>query len=85
MKEQVYVNDAHRIIVETLKAAGVTIKSPVMLTANQYDKEWGVSVDYMSVGVHIPKSAIDEYQVQNIDEEAVGCRFILNKIWYQKD
>ena len=85
MKEPVYVNDAHRIIVEALKAAGVTIKSPVMLTANQYDKEWVVSVDYMSVGVHIPKSDIDEYQVQNIDEEAAGCRFILNKVWHQKD
>lgn len=85
MKEQTYVNDAHRIIVEALKAAGVKIKSPVMLTANQYDKEWSVSVEYMSVGVHIPKSAIDEDQVQNIDEESAGCRFILNKVWHQKD
>ena len=82
MKEKAYVNDAHRIIVEALKTAGVTIKSPVMLTANQYDKEWSVSVDYMSTGVHIPKSAIDEEQVRNIDEETVGCRFIINKVWH---
>ena len=85
MKEQTYVNDAHRIIVEALKAAGVTIKSPVMLTANQYEKEWCVSVEYMSVGVHIPKPAIEEDEVRNIDEETAGCRFILNKVWHQKD
>ena len=85
MKEQTYVNDAHRIIVEALKAAGIAVKSPIMLTANQFEKEWCVSVEYMSVGVHIPKSAIDEDEVRNIDEETAGCRFILNKVWHQKD
>ena len=85
MKELIYQNDAHRIIVEALKAAGVAIKSPVMLTANQYDKEWCVSVEYMSTGVHIPKTAIDEVEVQSINEEDAGCRFILNKVWHQKD
>lgn len=85
MKDQTYVNDAHRIIIEALKAAGIAVKSPIMLTANQFDKEWCVSVDYMSCGVHIPKSAIDEDQVRNIDEETAGCRFILNKVWHQKD
>ena len=85
MKELIYQNNTHRIIVEALKTAGVTIKSPVMLTANQYDKEWYISVEHMSTGVHIPKTAIDDVEVQAINEENAGCRFILNKVWHQQD
>ena len=48
------------------------------------DKEYCISTGYMSTGVHVAKSQIDENEIQNIPEE-LGYRFILNKVWHQKD
>lgn len=85
MKQIEYQNESHKVIIEALNSAGIQIKNPIMLTVNQFDKEYGVSCDYMSVGVHIPKNRVDENEIRSIDEEKAGYRFILNKVWYQVD
>lgn len=85
MKQNEYQNESHRVIMEALHNAGVPVKNPIMLTANQYEKEYSVSCEYMSVGVHIPKTSIDSTEVNSIDEEKAGYRFILNNVWHQKD
>lgn len=79
-----YQNHSHQVIVEALHNAGVQVKNPIMLTATQYDNEYCVSTGYMSTGVHIPKSAVNEEEIQSIPEE-LGYRFVLNKVWHQKD
>lgn len=84
MSKVEYQNHAHQVIMEALHNAEVQVKNPIMLTANQYEKEYCVSCNYMSTKVHIPKDAIDENEVLSIDEEKAGYRFILNKVWHQK-
>lgn len=84
MKQPTYVNHSHQVVMEALQKAGAVMRSPIMLTANQFEDEWCVSTGYMSAGVHIPKTEIDEFEIQSIPEES-GYRFILNKVWHQKD
>lgn len=84
MKEQAYVNETHKVVMEALKSAGAVMRSPIMLTANQYEDEYCVSTGYMSTGVHIPKAAINEEELAAIPED-LGYRFILNKVWHQKN
>jgi len=85
MNKVEYTNHSHQVIMEALQQAGVKVKNPIMLTANQYEKEYCVSCGYMSTPVHIAKNAIDEDEVKSIEEEKSGYRFILNKVWHQKD
>ena len=84
MSNTTYANNSHKVVMEALEKAGAVMKSPIMLTATQYDKEYCISTGYMSTGVHVAKSQIDENEIQNIPEE-LGYRFILNKVWHQKD
>lgn len=79
-----YVNKSHQVVIETLEKANVKIKSPIMLTSNQYQDYWVVSCDYMGVGINIPKNMIDEVEIREIPDDC-GNRFILNKVWTQKD
>lgn len=79
-----YVNKSHQVVIETLKEAKVKIKSPIMLTSNQYQDYWVVSCDFMGVGINIPKNMIDEDEIREIPDDC-GTRFILNKVWTQKD
>ena len=55
-----------------------------MLTSNQYQKYWVVSCDFMGVGINIPKNMIDEDEIREIPNDG-KYRFILNKVWTQKD
>lgn len=79
-----YVNKSHQVVIETLKEANVKIKYPIMLTSNQYQDYWVVSCDFMGVGINIPKSMIDEDEILEIQDDCC-IRFILNKVWTQKD
>lgn len=69
---------------EELEKANVKIKNPIMLTANQYQEYWTVSCNFMGVGINIPKTMIDENEIQEISNDG-KYRFILNKVWTQKD
>ena len=79
-----YVNKSHQVVMEALEKANVKIKNPIMLTANQYQDHWVVSCNFMGVGIDIPKNAIDEDEIRTIPDDG-KCRFILNKVWTQKD
>ena len=69
---------------ETLEQANVKIKNPIMLTATQYMDHYCVSCNYMGVEVNIPKNMIDEDEIQEIPNDG-KYRFVLNKVWTQKD
>lgn len=79
-----YVNKSHQVVMETLEKANVKIKNPIMLTANQYMDYYCVSCDYMGVGINIPKNMIDEDEIREIPNDG-KYRFVLNKVWTQKD
>lgn len=79
-----YVNNSHQVVIETLEKANVKIKNPIMLTANQYMDHYCVSCDFMGVGINIPKNMIDEDEIREIPNDG-KYRFILNKVWTQKD
>jgi hypothetical protein len=53
-----------------------------MLTANQFDDEYSVSVNFEYTGVHIKKEQLDEQEVREIPDEPY--QVILNKIWEAK-
>ena len=82
--EEKYVNKSHQVVIETLKEANVKIKNPIMLTANQYMDHYCVSCNFMGVGINIPKNMIDEDEIRAIPDDG-KYRFILNKVWTQKD
>ena len=79
-----YVNKSHQVVIETLKEANVKIKNPIMLTATQYMDHYCVSCNFMCVGINIPKNMIDEDEIRAIPDDG-KYRFILNKVWTQKD
>ena len=79
-----FVNKSHQVVIETLEKANVKIKNPIMLTANQYMDHYCVSCDFMGVGINIPKNMIDEDEIREIPNDG-KYRFILNKVWTQKD
>jgi hypothetical protein len=72
-----YANETHRVIIESLN--GITIKNPIMLTANQFEDCYSVSVNFEHTGVHIKKSDIDEQEIREIPDEPY--QIILNRIW----
>ena len=79
-----YVNKSHQVVMEALEQANVKIKNPIMLTANQYMDHYCVSCNYMGVGVNIPKNMIDDDEIREIPNDG-KYRFVLNKVWTQKD
>lgn len=79
-----YVNKSHQVVIETLEKANVKIKNPIMLTATQYMDHYCVSCNYMGVGINIPKNMIDEDEIREIPNDG-KYRFVLNKVWTQKD
>lgn len=79
-----YVNKSHQVVIEALEQANVKIKNPIMLTANQYMDHYCVSCNFMGVGVNIPKNMIDDDEIRAIPVDG-KYRFILNKVWTQKD
>lgn len=79
-----YVNKSQQVVIETLKEANVKIKNPIMLTATQYMDHYCVSCNFMGVGINIPKNMIDEDEIRAIPDDG-KYRFILNKVWTQKD
>lgn len=79
-----YVNKSHQVVMETLEKANVKIENPIMLTANQYMEHYCISCNYMGVGINIPKNMIDEDEIREIPNDG-KYRFVLNKVWTQKD
>jgi hypothetical protein len=79
-----YVNKSQQVVMEALEQANVKIKNPIMLTANQYMDHYCVSCNFMGVGINIPKNMIDEDEIRAIPDDG-KYRFILNKVWTQKD
>lgn len=71
---------SHNKIVELLKENGITdLHGGVQLFANQYDKEWSVSVNFSGTGLHIDREEIDTHELAD-DELIKVC-----KTWYFKD
>lgn len=79
-----YVNKSHQVVMEALEQAKIKITNPIMLTANQYMDYYCLSCNFMGVGVNVPKSEIDEDEIRAIPDDG-KYRFILNKVWTQKD
>lgn len=79
-----YVNETHKAIINALIAANANIKKPIMLTADQFDKEYTISCGWAATGAKILKSDIVDYEISEITDEDFGGRIILNNVWEAK-
>ena len=71
---------SHEFVVNTLKENGYNnFIGGIQLFTDQFDKEYSLSIDYNSTGIHVKKSQIDEHELQN-DELIKICRS-----WVYKD
>lgn len=77
-KQIKYYNASHEVIIETLKNAGVKITYPIYLIGDRKDDFYNVSCNFMSVDVTIPKSEINEEEVQNLPKDA---QIQLRTVW----
>lgn len=54
----------HEKIISLLKEHGKTdYRGGIQLFANQYDKEYSISIDYNGTGIHISKDEVDETEL----------------------
>lgn len=77
-KQIKYYNTSHETIIETLKKAGVKIVYPIYLIGDRKADFYNVSCNFMSVDVIIPKSEINEEEVQNLPKDA---QIQLRTVW----
>lgn len=73
------VTPTHERIISLLNSAGFTnFRGGIQLFANQYDKDYGISVNYNGTGLHISKELVNEQEL--IDDEMIQvCRSWLFK------
>lgn len=70
----------HEKIINLLKENGHSdFHGGIQLFANQYDKEYGISINFNGTGLHISKSEVDEMEL--IDDELIR----VCKSWLYKD
>ena len=68
------VSASHEKIISLLKEHGRNdFRGGIQLFANQYDKEYGISVNYCSTGIHIGKEEVDERELLE-DELIKVCK-----------
>lgn len=72
--------ESHKKIVELLEKNNIkNFHGCIQLFADQYDKQWSISVNYNGTGLHIDKKEIDEVELEE-DELIQVC-----KTWLYKD
>lgn len=79
-----YVNETHKAIIEALVNAGASIKRPIMLTADQFDKEYTISCGWAATNAKVAKADILDYEIAEISDEDYGGRIIVNNVWEAK-
>ena len=64
--EQNNFTESHKRVTELLKEHGFTnYHGGIQLFANQYDKDWAISINFNGTGLHISKEEIDEEELTN--------------------
>ena len=79
-----YVNETHKTIINAILQSGWPVKKPIMLTANQFEKEYTVSLGCTATNIKIPKDEIIDYEIKEITDDDFGGRICLNKVWEAK-
>jgi hypothetical protein len=81
MKEITFKNQSHKILIEAIKNNGLKLSAPIMITANQFDKEWSISLGWSSTNLMIPKRHLNINELQELTDDDYGGKVIINKIW----
>lgn len=79
-----YINGSHKRIIEAIISENKGIRKPIMLTANQHDKLYTVSLGWTNTSITIPKEDLIKEEVLAITNEDYGGRIILNDVWEAK-
>ena len=78
--KQPAITASHKKIVELLEKNGIKdLHGGVQLFANQFDKQYSISVNFNGTKLHIDRDEIDEHELEN-DEVIRVC-----KSWFYKD
>jgi hypothetical protein len=75
-----FFNQSHQFLIETIESAGVKPLSPIIISADQFDKEYSVLNGGSFVDVKIKKTDINEDELREIPA-GYGPKIIVNKIW----
>ena len=79
MKQPIY-SKSHQKIVEILEKNDIkNLHGGVQLFANQFDKQYSISVNFNSTGLHVDRCEIDECELDG-DELIRVC-----KTWFYED
>lgn len=76
-----YINETHKAIINAIENAGLQIKKPIMLTANQLEDSYAVTMGWCGTSIRIPKEYILDEEIKEITDDDLGGRVILNKIF----
>lgn len=79
-----YINGSHKRIIEAIMSENKCLRKPIMLTANQYDKVYTVSLGWTNTSITIPKEDLVKEEVLAITNEDYGGRIVLNDVWEAK-
>lgn len=79
-----YVNETHKTIINAILQSGLPFRKPIMLTANQFEKEYTMSLGWTATNIKIPKDEIIDYEIKEITDDDFGGRIYLNKVWEAK-
>lgn len=77
-KKEKFLNESHKVIIETLKNAGVKIAYPIYLIGDRKADFYNVSCNFMSTDVSIPKSEINEEEIHNLPKDT---QIQLRTVW----
>lgn len=81
MKEITFKNQSHKTLIEAIKNNGLKLSKPIMITANQFDKEWSISLGWSSTNLTISKKQLNINELQELTDDDFGGKVIINKIW----
>lgn len=74
MNKETNISASHQKIVDLLNSHGYRDHHKgIQLFANQYDKAFGISIDYNGTGLHINRDEIDEAELEG-DELIRVCK-----------
>lgn len=79
-----YVNETHKTIINAILQSGLPFRKPIMLTANQFENEYTMSLGWTATNIKIPKDEIIDYEIKEITDDDFGGRIYLNKVWEAK-
>lgn len=76
-----YRNTSHERLLSAIEKAGIKLRIPIMITADQFTEQWSVSVGFMSTGIKIPKADLDLEELAMVTDDDLGGKIDINSVW----